>query len=178
MLFNRHKSCCLTDWNINVHKYHARTVYMRGGGVGGSFNWSHVFSLVLSGLQMIIVLLSLSRRFSLRKFKEWLTAQLASFAKLQNLPASLFILRSSLATNQQSHSIQYRSHLLRHCLWYSSSISLWVAPSPYTLPPCSEDGQKDSGREILSIHRTCDLELSLSLPPPLSLALSLLFSQN
>ena len=29
--------------------------------------------------------------------------------------------------------------------------------------PCSKDGQEDPGGEILSIHRTCDLELSSSL---------------
>ena len=28
---------------------------------------------------------------------------------------------------------------------------------------CSKEGQKDPGGEILSIHRTCDLELSSSL---------------
>ena len=34
----------------------------------------------------------------------------------------IFTLRSPLTTNQQPDSIQNSSHLLPHCLWYSSSI--------------------------------------------------------
>ena len=59
-----------------------------------------------------------------------------------------------------------------HCLWYSSSMPLWLVVSSllsfslsslrlgYLDLPCSSDGP--SG-EILSVHRACDLELSSSL---------------
>ena len=66
------------------------------------------------------------------------------------------------------------SSLLSHRLWYSSSIPLWTASSPpsfslsslslrYSDIPCSWGGQENPGGEILSIHRTCHLELSFSL---------------
>ena len=43
--------------------------------------------------------------------------------------AHIIPLRSPLAVNQQLESIQNSSRLLPYCLWYSSSIPLWVASS-------------------------------------------------
>ena len=74
-----------------------------------------------------------------------------------------------LATSQQPDSIQNSSHLFPHCLWYSSSIPLWVASSLLTL-----FAQEDPGGKILSIHRTCDLEFSSSLCQALFFILFLL----
>ena len=78
---------------------------------------------------------------------------------------------SPLAADQQPDSIQNSSHLLPHYLWYSSSIPLRVTSSlfPFSFSsfslrysdfPCPKVVQEDSWGEILSVHRTCHLELS------------------
>ena len=81
---------------------------------------------------------------------------------------------SPLAADQQPDSIQNSSHLLPHYLWYSSSIPLRVTSSlfPFSFSsfslrysdfPCPKVVQEDSWGEILSVHRTCHLELSFFL---------------
>ena len=66
--------------------------------------------------------------------------------------------------------MQNSSHLFPYCLWYSSSIALRVASplfssfSSFSLKfadfPCPKGVQEDSWGEILSVYRTCHLELS------------------
>ena len=70
--------------------------------------------------------------------------------------------------------MQNSSHLLPHYLWYSSSIPLRVASPLFSFSfssfslrysdfPCPKDVQEDSWGEILSVYRTCHLELSFFL---------------
>ena len=112
----------------------------------------------LFSLSLIIVMLALLGllRFSSIKFKEWSTVQLASSAKLLNLPISLLYFTIYTGCQSAADSIQNSSHLLPHCLWCSSSISLWVASSllsfslsslslRYSDLPCSSDGQETLG---------------------------------
>ena len=109
-------------------------------------------------LGLITVMLSLLDLlgFSLVKFKDWSTVQLASSAKLLNLPISLLYFTIYTGCQSAADSIQNSSHLLPHCLWCSSSISLWVASSllsfslsslslRYSDLPCSSDGQETLG---------------------------------
>jgi len=97
-----------------------------------SFLWSHQVLLpLLFSLGLIIVMLSLLSlfRFSLIKFKEWSTAQLASCASSGIYPLHSFALPSPLATNLKLDSVQKSSRMLPHGLWYSSSIAHKVASS-------------------------------------------------
>ena len=97
-----------------------------------SFLWSHQVLLpLLFSLGLVIVMLSLLSlfRFSLIKFKEWSTAQLASCASSGIYPLHSFALRSPLATNLKLDSVQKSSRMLPHGLWYSSSIAHKVASS-------------------------------------------------
>ena len=79
-----------------------------------------LFSLDL--INVVLFLLAVLR-FSLIKFREWSAAQLTSSSKLLSLPTSLLYFMISTAhwlpissrTQKQSSS-----HLLSHCLWYSS----------------------------------------------------------
>ena len=68
-------------------------------------------------------------------------------------------------------TIQNSSDLLPHYLWYSSSIPLRVASPLFSFSfssfslrysdfPCPKGVQEDSWGEILSVYRTCPLELS------------------
>ena len=79
-----------------------------------------------------------------------------------------------MAADQQPDSIQNSSHPLPHFLWYSSSIPLRVASPLFSFSfssfslrysdfPCPKGVQEDSWGEILSVYRTCHLELSFFL---------------
>ena len=126
--------------------------------------WRSGFIIAILSLLALLVFFSI-------KSREWSTAQLASCTKLRNLPTSFISLWSPLAADQQPDSIQNSSHLFPNCLWCNSSISLWVASSlfPFSFSsfslrysdfPCLEGVQEDSWGQILSVYRTCHLELS------------------
>ena len=101
-----------------------------------------LFLLVFS-LGLIIVLLSLLSvlRFFIIKFKEWSTAQLASSTKLLNLPTSLLYYFHQLPINFRTQYWQNSFHLFPSCLWYSSSIPVWVSLSVQfkMIPVCSKN---------------------------------------
>ena len=91
-----------------------------------------------------------------------------------------FTLWSLLAADQQLDKIQNSTHLLPYYLWYSSSIPLRVASPLFSFPfswfslrysdfPCPK-GVQDSWGEILSVYRTCHLELSFSVRHATSLS--------
>ena len=79
-----------------------------------------LFSLDL--INVVLFLLAVLR-FSLIKFREWSAAQLTSSSKLLSLPTSLLYFMISTAhwlpISSQTQK-QSSSHLLSHCLWYSS----------------------------------------------------------
>ena len=73
-----------------------------------------------------------------------------------------------------ANSIQNSSHMLPHYVWYSSSIPLRVASPLFSFSfsslslrysdfPCPKGVLEDSWGEILSVCRTCHLELSFFL---------------
>ena len=110
-------------------------------------------------------------RFSLTKSREWSTAQLVSSTKLQN-SAHITPLLFDLHWLPISSQIQYKIALsCFHIVSGSSSIPLWVASSLFSFSfssfsliysdfPCPKSVQEDSRKEILSVYRTCPLELS------------------
>ena len=136
-----------------------------------SFLWSHQVLLpLLFSLGLIIVMLSLLSlfRFSLIKFKEWSTAQLASCASSGIYPLHSFALRSPLATNLKLDSINKKfsyasTWSLVQLLHSSQSCFISRCLRSASDIPCSEDRQEDTGGEILSVHQTCGLGFSCSL---------------
>ena len=82
-----------------------------------------VSSLVLSWLDYCNVLLAGSPRVLLDKIQRVIKCSTSLIGKASK-SAHITPLRFQLATNQQPDSIQNSSHLLPHCLWYSSSIPL------------------------------------------------------
>ena len=143
----------------------------------GIFLWKLLklsFPLLFS-LGLIIAMLSLLAvlRFSLIKSRD----KLLSSPRLQSFKICShysFTLWSPLAADQQPDSIQNSSHLLPHYLWYSSSLPLRVASPLFSFSfssfslrysdfPCPKGVQDDSWGEILSVYRTCHLELSFFL---------------
>ena len=130
---------------------------------------------LLFSLGLIIAMLSLLAflRFSLVKSRVIICLACLIYKASKSAHYS-FTLWSPLAANQQPDSIQNSSYLLPHYLWYSSSIPLRVA-SPlfsfsffsfslrYSDLPCPKGVQEDSLGEILSVYRTCHLELSFFL---------------
>ena len=78
--------------------------------------------LCSQGLIIVMPFFRALLRFTLIKFKGWSAAQLTSAAESAHITPLLF----DLHWLPISSWIQC-SHLLPHCLWYNSSILLWVA---------------------------------------------------
>ena len=87
-----------------------------------------VSSLVLSSLDYCNAFLAGSPQVLLDRIQR-VTNCSARFICKAPKSAHITALRSPLVINQKPDLIQNSSHLLPLCLWYSSSISLWVALS-------------------------------------------------
>ena len=132
-----------------------------------------VSSLVLSRLDYCNALLAGSPQVLLDSIQRVINCS-ARFIYKASKSAHITPLFFDLHWLPISSRIQNSSHLLPHYLWYSSSIPLRVALPllsfsfssfglRYSDCPCPKRVQEDSWGEILSVYRTCHLELSFFL---------------